>query len=102
MLLSLLLVLALVGLCAWLLKRFALVPSAGSGLIRILAGASVGPRERIVLVQVSDQWLLLGVAPGQVRMLQSLPRSETADSPPAQTSAQPFAAWLQRMREARK
>ena len=102
MLLGLVLVLLLVGGGAWLLKRLALVPGAGTGLIRVLAAASVGQRERVVLVQVADTWLLLGVAPGRVNMLHSLAKSEDPVLSPSEAPALPFSAWLQRMREARK
>ena len=102
MLLGLVLVLLLVGVCAWLLKRLALVPGAGSELIRILGAASVGQRERVVLVQVADTWLVLGVAPGRVNILHSLAKSEGPTAPPAGAPIPPFAAWLQRVREGRK
>ena len=102
MLLGLVLVLLLVGGGAWLLKRLALVPGTGTGHIRVLAAASVGQRERVVLVQVADTWLLLGVAPGRVNMLHSLAKSEDPVLSPSEAPALPFSAWLQRMREARK
>jgi flagellar protein FliO/FliZ len=41
-----------------------------------LGGASVGARERVVLVEVENTRLLLGVAPGQVRTLYALPARE--------------------------
>jgi len=98
-------VLALVGAAAWLLKRFSGMPGTGSGLIRIIGGAAVGQRERVVLVEVAGTWLLLGVAPGQVRTLHTMPKSEIAAAPdapapvPADTS---FAGWLRRVTERRK
>jgi flagellar protein FliO/FliZ len=42
---------------------------AGKGLVTLLGGVSVGPRERVVLLQVDDARLVVGVAPGQVRTL---------------------------------
>jgi flagellar protein FliO/FliZ len=41
----------------------------GSGDLRVVAGLAVGPRERVVLMQVGAQQVLLGVTPGSVRML---------------------------------
>jgi flagellar protein FliO/FliZ len=96
-------VLALVGGAAWLLKRFSGFAGTGSGLIRVIGGAAVGQRERVVLVEVDGTWLLLGVAPGQVRALHTMPRSESAVIPDAPPPAEPnFATWLRRMTERRK
>jgi flagellar protein FliO/FliZ len=39
-----------------------------SGL-RIVAAISVGPRERVVLIELAGEQMLLGVAPGQVNLL---------------------------------
>ena len=53
----------------FMLRRFnRLVPSAGAPL-RVLGSASVGQRERIVLVEAGSEQLLVGVAPGSVRTL---------------------------------
>ena len=95
-------VLALVGCAAWLLKRFSGMPGTGTGLIRIIGGASVGQRERIILVEVAGTWLVLGVAPGQVRALHTMPRTESAAAPEAPARAEAgFAARLRRMTERR-
>lgn len=69
---SLLLVLAAIVVSAWLLRRFGRLQSSANGALRIIGGLSVGARERVVLVQVGKDQLLLGVAPGQVRTLHVL------------------------------
>jgi flagellar protein FliO/FliZ len=99
-------VLALVFAAAWLLQRFSSVRGTGSGLIRIVGGAAVGQRERIVLVEVGATWLLLGVAPGQVRTLHTMARAESVAAAGAPASAPApaeagFAAWLQRVKQRR-
>ncbi len=98
-------VLALVIAAAWLLKRFSSLGGTSSGLIRIVGGAAVGQRERIVLVEVGGTWLLVGVAPGQVRTLHTMPRSESAVTPEAAAPAPAdtaFSTWLRRITEKRK
>jgi len=40
--------------------------------VSVIGGVSLGPRERAVLLQVGGTRLLVGVAPGQVRMLHLL------------------------------
>ena len=72
------LVLALIFALGWAVRRFAHLPAAGKGLIRVLGGVTLGSRERAVIVAVGGTRLLLGVAPGQVRMLHVLPPDEPA------------------------
>ena len=93
-------VLALVAALAWLLKRYSGLRGTGTGLIRIVGGAAVGQRERIVLVEVGSTWLLVGVAPGQVRALHTMAKTESAAAPEAAHPADPgFAGRLRRMLE---
>ena len=68
---------AIVG-SAWLLKRFGPTQMSGGGAMKVLGGVAVGPRERLVLVEVGETWLIVGVAPGQVNTVLSMPRPEDA------------------------
>lgn len=73
MLLSLVLILGLFALAAWLLKRY--LPQVGKpGPVKVVGATLVGPRERVVVVEVEDTWLVLGVGSGQVRTLHTLPK----------------------------
>ena len=100
---SLLLVLAAVVLVAWVLKRINL-PQHGTGsVLKVISGVAVGQRERIVLVEVNNTWLVVGVAPGQVSALHSMPK---ADLPVPQVETPPgmdgkFQVWLKQMMEKR-
>lgn len=79
--LGLVLVLGVLLGLAWLVKRFMGAPGlGGKGQVRVIGGASLGPRERAVLVEVSGERLLLGVAPGQVRTLHVLAPEVTEES----------------------
>ncbi|MEI8029560.1 MAG: flagellar biosynthetic protein FliO [Comamonadaceae bacterium] len=101
---SLALVLALVGAVAWLLKRFSAFRAPGSGLIRVVAGVAVGQRERIVLVEVDGTWLLVGVAPGQVRALHTMPKAlgaPASDAPSPEPKLAGFASWLSQVTQRR-
>ena len=95
-------VLALLAAAAWLLKRFSSFGAGGSGLIRIVGAAAVGQRERVVVVEVGGIWLLLGVAPGQVRALHTMARNECATpgaaaAPDAAAAQGGFATRLRRL-----
>jgi flagellar protein FliO/FliZ len=93
--LGLALVLGLIVAIAWIAKR--ITPGAlrgGSLPLTIVASQAVGQRERVVVVEIADQWLVLGVAPGRVSALSSLPKGEIV--PPSATATAPFAAALSR------
>ncbi|HET8710057.1 MAG TPA: flagellar biosynthetic protein FliO [Spongiibacteraceae bacterium] len=66
-----LLFLAIIVVGGWWLVRRAggLQIKPGNGM-RIIAALSVGARERVVLIEIAGEQLLLGVAPGQVTLLQ--------------------------------
>ena len=69
---GLVVVLAMIIGMAWLLRRFGGLPTVGKGAVSIVGGVSLGARERAVLLQVGDEQVLVGVAPGQVRALHVL------------------------------
>lgn len=52
-----------------LLRRFNGVSSQMSGNMRVLSSVGVGQRERVVLVQVGEDQILVGVGPGNVRKI---------------------------------
>jgi flagellar protein FliO/FliZ len=91
--LGLVVVLALMAGAAWLLKRMGVGNAAAGGVAKIVGGVSVGSRERVLVVEVADQWIVVGVSAGRVNALSTMPRQEL----PAATS-QPlpanFAGWL--------
>jgi flagellar protein FliO/FliZ len=74
-------VLAAIALFAWFLRRWMPGTAAAGGLLRIVGGVMVGPRERLVLVEVGDTWLLVGVAANNVSLVHSMPRPEGAPAP---------------------
>lgn len=91
---GLLLVLAAVAATAWLLRRFSQGRNVMGGAVRVVGGVALGPRERLVLVEVGETWLLLGVAPGQVNALHTMPRPEDAGKVETLPAEAGFSAWL--------
>ena len=95
MLFGLVAVLALMAAIAWLLKRFGLAQSlAGNAVAKVVGGVSVGTRERVMVVEVGEQWIVVGVAPGRVNALATLPRQELAPQQDGKPGTPAFAAWL--------
>ena len=74
-------VLFIIGVIAWFVRRVPGLSVSSDGRVRVVSGVAVGQRERIILVQVGDQQLLVGVAPGRVETLhvleQPLPAPES-------------------------
>jgi flagellar protein FliO/FliZ len=66
-------VIALVFGCAWLARRLGLQPGQRGGLVKTIGGTSLGGKERVAVVEIGDQWLVLGAAPGNVRLLYAMP-----------------------------
>ena len=75
---SLAIVFGAVVLMAFVVKRFNRSPSVGKTHLSVLGPTSVGTREKVVLLSVGNQQLLVGVAPGNVRALHVF--SETIDA----------------------
>ena len=73
---SLLLVLIAIIAVAWLLRRMNLAGQGAGTLLKVIGSVAIGQRERITLVEVGDTWLVVGVGPGQIRTLHTLPKIE--------------------------
>lgn len=72
-LLSLALILGGFVAVAWLVRRY--LPGVGThGAVKVVGTTAVGARERVVVVEVDDTWLLLGVGGGNVRLLHTRPK----------------------------
>lgn len=69
---GLILVVAVIFILAWLVKRLNLTQHSQNGLLRIVAGLAVGTKDRIVLLQVGEEQILLGLSPGRIEKLHTL------------------------------
>ncbi|SKC54375.1 flagellar biosynthetic protein FliO [Paraburkholderia hospita] len=58
---------------AWLARRFGLQPGQRGGIVKTIGGTSLGGKERVAVVEIGDTWLVLGAAPGNVRLLHTMP-----------------------------
>jgi flagellar protein FliO/FliZ len=90
-------ILALLFATLWLLKKVSLPRGASSNMVHVVSAAAVGPRERVVLVDVGGKRLVLGVAPGQVSLLDTQTTPTAAVPAQIDAVATPvFAQWLQK------
>lgn len=92
--LSLVVVLAVFLLCVWLYKKLGSVAVSGEDRLRVLTGLPLGMREKVVLLQVGQKQLLLGVTPGRIDKLLELEGEQCFDTPSSQERAQQFRSQL--------
>ncbi|MDR3299563.1 MAG: flagellar biosynthetic protein FliO [Candidatus Accumulibacter sp.] len=92
MLFGLALVIGLLLLGAYLLRRLNGGRAFGNtGPLRIVGGLILSPRERIVLIEVGETWLVVGIVPGQIKTLHTLPKGEL---PASKDTENRFGLWL--------
>ncbi len=93
-------VIALIFAAGWMLKKIG--PRARTNsVVQVIGGASVGPREKVVVIRFGTQTLLLGVAPGHVGLLHTADASELVDAETPAASAPKTPRFIDRLRAAR-
>jgi flagellar protein FliO/FliZ len=81
-------IILLILAAAWLAKRFGFsgVKTSATKDLKVSASAALGQRERVVIVDVEDARLVLGVTASQVTLLHKLPPTVIdPDAPKAET-----------------
>ena len=98
-------VLAALALFAWLMKRYGPRQAAGAAGLRIVSALNLGGRERIIVVEVGDQWIVVGASPGRVNALATMPKQLAEAGPatlhPHEPAASSFGEWLKQTIEKR-
>ena len=95
MLFGLAIVLAAIVGVAWLFRRFTM----GGGMLgrlqpaRVVSGVMVGPHERVVIVELEGEWLVLGVTSRSVNLLKTLDKPPQQDAANVTPATPPFAQW---------
>lgn len=67
--LSMLLVVGVIVLLGWLYSRSRLVGGGAGDIINVIASRALGPKERLLVVEVADQQLLVGMTSTAVQTL---------------------------------
>ncbi|MFC4861504.1 flagellar biosynthetic protein FliO [Pseudomonas sp. JS3066] len=89
---GLLLVVGLIFLLAWLLRRVQQLGPRGGQAIKLVASQALGPRDRLVLVQVGGEQILLGISAGRITPLHVL--KEPVQQADAEAASPEFAQRL--------
>ncbi len=92
---GLVLVVLIIVVLAWLVKKLNITQQSGQGLIRVVAGLSLGTRDRIVLLQVGEEQILVGISPGRIEKLHTLAHPLEAPDGPAVSAS--FSERLNRL-----
>jgi flagellar protein FliO/FliZ len=80
MILGLALVIAVILILAWVLRRVSGLQQSHQKM-KVISSLSLGTRERAVLIEVGKKQVLLGVAPGRVSLLESFSEPVIPASP---------------------
>jgi flagellar biosynthetic protein FliO len=111
---ALILVLAVLGALAWFLKRYGPKVGGGNANVRVVGSLNLGGRERIVVVEVGKEWIVVGASPGRINALATMPRQDGQNGDTANANAalarpanaapaaHSFADWLKQTIDKRK
>jgi len=90
------LVLLVIAGAAWLARRYLPAAGAGGGPARIVGGVMVGPKERVVVVEVADTWIVAGVTSQNINALCTMPRPlhDQPDASGIVPADRNFSTWL--------
>jgi flagellar protein FliO/FliZ len=99
---ALIAVLALLAALLWFMKRFGPKSHVGTAPVRLVGALSLGGRERIMVVEVGNQWIVVGASPGRVNALATMPAQNAAPGAASldatlaehQPPASSFGDWL--------
>lgn len=63
-------VIAIIYGCAWIIRRMSGMTGANNNAIKVVSVMALGARERIALIEVGGQQILVGITPSTIRTLQ--------------------------------
>ncbi|MGL6070823.1 MAG: flagellar biosynthetic protein FliO [Craterilacuibacter sp.] len=95
--LALLLVLGAIVGCAYLVRRIGGGALGGSRDLRVVGGVMVGQKERVVIVESGNEWLVLGVTAHSVNLLSRRDKPEGGELPPQSPLPENFSRLFQRV-----
>lgn len=97
--LALVLIVGILFGTAWMARKVSGGKGFGQGNMKVIGGVALGPRERIVLVEVGEDWLVIGIVPGQIRTLHRLPKDSQTTDKQGSSDDKPFTQWFKTVAE---
>ena len=98
---GLMIVLGLIWGAWWIIRRTGFNRGFSGVQMKVVGGLAVGHRERVMIVEIGDQWLVLGVTPHQITTLATIPKQALPEEE-GQSRSLPFAAWLKKTMDRQK
>ncbi len=92
---SLMLVLVVLIAVVWLMKRFQVARPGTSGAITLISQMPVGAREKVVLLRIGEENILVGSSPAGVNRLHSWQSDDAPVGSETTTAGKSFGAALQ-------
>ncbi len=92
---SLLVVVALLIGLSILFKKFGLNRISNSLPIKVVGAVSIGNNQRLVVIEVGEEWILLGVTPQQITTITNMPRQESGGGSNNGENRVNFSTWMQ-------
>ena len=100
--LGLFVVLMMIFGAGWMMKRFGGFGGVSNANLKVVAGITVGQREKIVVVQAGDVQILVGIAPGNIRTLHVLDKNidhESALTIKSATTVEPGSGFMDQLKQ---
>ena len=76
---------AIVGL-SYLAKKMNVIPGTGNDLIKVVGGITLNNKDRLLLVQIGEEQLLLGATPGRINKIHKMEEPITVAENQGQSS----------------
>ncbi|MCB6183572.1 flagellar biosynthetic protein FliO [Leeia sp. TBRC 13508] len=91
---SLVFVIALVLGAVWAMKRLSLGVPGMKTPVKLIGGTMLGGKERVVVIEVEGEWLVLGVTAQNITVLKQLDKPPVSDAESTMVAPK-FKQWLQ-------
>lgn len=98
--LALMLVLGVILALAWVVSRLRLPGLRQAVPMRVVGAMPLGPRERLVVVEIQDRWHVLGVTAHTIQPIAEMPRGELPATASPGSAASFVAELASRMKRA--
>lgn len=89
-------VIALMLVAAWLFKRIGPIANGHLLQLKVIGGLNIGNREKVMVVEIADQWLVLGVTAQNINTLATLPKQDIPQNQTNLAKPNTFADWLKK------
>jgi flagellar protein FliO/FliZ len=99
---ALIFVIFLLLFAAWALKRISPSINNHKVSVKVVGGTSIGHREKIMVIEVANQWIVVGVTANQINTLSTMEKIDMTPENITTTPTTSFAHWLKKTIDQRR